>query len=161
MPGTFPTEHWRIMALLAACLMLAAANGCAPAPMTAVVAIPPGEARIWVYRDFQPSENLNLAAVSINGVDAGYAQPAGGAFYRDVPPGHYHIAVASYATDFSQSSDVDLAAGQEAFVKVESLSAWATGENVGSFKRDVFYARLIPSQPARAEIAHMTVYGGS
>ena len=145
-------------------VLLLATAACAQSAATTTVAIPPvppGEARIWIYRDFEPSESLGLAAVSLNGVDAGYAQPAGGAFYRDVPPAHYHIAVASYATDFSQSSDVDLAAGQEAFVKVESLSAWATGENVGSFKRDVFYARLIPSQPARAEIAHMTVYGGS
>jgi hypothetical protein len=142
-----------------------AASGCAPGPPTVAAAaippIPPGTARIWIYREYQPSESLNLAAVSINGANAGYAQAGGGAFYRDVAPGHYHIAVASYGTDFGQSSDVGLAAGEEAYIKIESLSAWTTGGDLGAFKRDTFYARLVPPQLARAEIAHSPFYGGS
>src|SRR5260370_38892417 len=80
-------------------LSLARAACAQPAATTtvAIPPIPPGQARNWIYRDFEPSESLGLAAVSLNGVDAGYAQPAGGAFYRDVPPAYYHIAVASYA----------------------------------------------------------------
>ena len=118
---------------------------------------------IWIYRDYQPSESLNLAAVTINGASAGDAQPGGGAFYRDVPPGHYHIAVASYGTDTGQSSDIDLPAGEEAYVQIQSLSAWAIGggDDVGDFKRDTFYARLVPAQLARAQIARSPFYGGS
>ena len=97
-----------------------------------------------------------MTAVTVNGANVGYAQPGGGAFYRDVPPGHYHIAVQSYGTDFGQSSDVDLAAGQEAYVKIESLSDWSSGGDLSSVKRDTFYARLI-----QAEIAHIPFYGGS
>jgi hypothetical protein len=31
----------------------------------AVASIPTGEARIWIYRDYQPCESLNMAAVTI------------------------------------------------------------------------------------------------
>jgi hypothetical protein len=154
---------WRRV-LLAGAAAAPLAAGCADPHETRQVAVPPlpaAEARIWIYRDYQPSESLNLAAVSINGALTGYAQAAGGAFYRDVPPGHYHVAVASYGTDTGQSSDVDLAGGQEAYVKIESLSSWATGPNLTAFRRDTFYARLIPAQLARNEIAHMAIYSGS
>jgi Protein of unknown function (DUF2846) len=148
-------------ALVLACL---AASGCAQPPTVgaAIVApMPPGEARIWVYRSFDPSESLNLATVAINGALAGYAQPGGGAFYRDVPPGRYHITVQSYGVDFNQSSNVDLAAGQVAYVKIETLNAWTTQGDLDSFKRDTFYARLVPAQLARVEIAGSRYYGGS
>lgn len=141
-----------------------AASGCAQMATVgsaSIPPIPPGRGRIWIYRDYQPSESLNLAAVSINGAATGYAQPGGGAFYRDVPPGPYHFTVASYGTDIGQSSNIDLAAGEEAFVKIQSLDAWTTSGDLGSFKRDTFYARLVPDRLARAEIAHVTYYGGS
>ncbi|HEY1301500.1 MAG TPA: DUF2846 domain-containing protein [Stellaceae bacterium] len=147
----------------AALLAALAAAGCSSA--TAVDAasippVPPGKARIWVYRSFNPSESRNLATVLINGAVTGYAQPAGGAFYRDVVPGRYHIAVESFGRDTDQSSNVDLAAGQEAFVKIETLNAWTTSGDLGSFKRDTFYARLADPRIARTEVAHSTFDGG-
>lgn len=160
-----PYEAQRSTPAVPALLLLALA-GCAQPVLTSAVAIPsisPSEARIWIYRDYQPSESPNLAAVTINGASAGDAQPAGWAFYRDVPPGHYHIAVASYGTDTGQSSDIDLPAGEEAYVQIQSLSAWTTGggDDVGDFKRDTFYARLIPAKLARVQIARSPFYGGS
>jgi hypothetical protein len=132
-----------------------------PAVATAVIpAIPPGEARLWIYRLYQPSESLNLAAVSVNGALAGYAQPAGGAFYRDLSPGPYHVTVASYGIDFGQSSDLDLAAGDQAYVRIESLDAWTTYGDVSNSKRDTFYARLVDPRLARAEIAQLEISGG-
>jgi hypothetical protein len=83
----------------------------------------------------------------------------GGAFYRDVGPGRYHITVSSYGTDFSQSSDVDLAAGQEAYVQIQSLRSWV--ENKRNVQRDTFYARLIPSEIARPQIAQSAFFGGN
>jgi hypothetical protein len=49
--------------------------GCAEPTATAQVPgpIPAGQARVWFYRPYEPSESLNLALI-------------------DVPPGHYHIA---------------------------------------------------------------------
>src|SRR5215216_2356888 len=83
-------------------------------------------ARIWFYRDYSPYVNTNYATVSINGVVAGSVDPYGGAIYRDVPPGHYHLTASSYVPDPSQSTNLDLASGQEAYVKIESLPSWQT-----------------------------------
>jgi hypothetical protein len=140
-----------------------AATGCAQPPATAAVAIPPippGEARVSFYREFIPSESLNLAAVSMNDAPVGYSR-LGGAFYRNVSPGKYHVTVESWGVDVNQSADIRLAAGQEAFIRIESLRSWSsTGERV-SVERDTFYARLIPPQIARAEIANSWFDGGS
>jgi hypothetical protein len=143
---------------------VAALAGCARNPTVGsiyVAPIPPGEARLWFYRIYLPSDTLNMTKVTLNGRYAGYAQ-LGGAFYRDVPPGVYHVEVESYGRDFDQSTNVALVAGQEAYVKVDSLRSWATTNGFGfTAGRDTFYARLIFPQTARAEIAQSFFYGGS
>jgi len=122
--------------------------------------IPSGEARVWFYREFIPSESLNMTAVSMNGAPVGYSQ-LGGAFYRDVPPGQYHITVDSYGTDFSQSANIALVAGQETYVRIESLRSWSSEGERNNIGRDTFYARLIPTEIARAEVPRTTFNGGS
>jgi hypothetical protein len=137
--------------------------GCGRAPMVGfavVPPIPPGEARLWVYRTYVPSETLNMTKVSLNGAYAGYAQ-LGGAFYRDLPPGVYHVEAASYGRDFDQSTNVALVAGQQAYIKIESLRSWATTYGFGfTAGRDTFYARLMLPQIAQAEIARSFFDGG-
>jgi hypothetical protein len=118
-----------------------------PAAASPVLA---GQARIWFYRDWQPSESLNLANIDVNG--SYFASVANGsAFYRDVPAGHYHIAPVSYNRDLNQDKDVDLAPGQQLYVKILSSQSWdgACRDCV----RDTFYAWLIPPQVAQGEIA--------
>ena len=129
--------------------------GCADPPAMPQVpaAAPPalaGQARIWFYRDWQPSESLNLANIDVNGSYFG-SVANGSAFYRDVPAGHYHIAPVSYNRDFNQDKDVDLAPGQQLYVKILSSQSWdgACRDCV----RDTFYAWLIPPQVAQGEIA--------
>ena len=51
----------------------------------------------------------------------------GSASYRDVPAGPYHITVDSYGKDFNQDKNVQLAAGQELYVKIVSLRNWVAG----------------------------------
>jgi hypothetical protein len=133
--------------------------GCADAPAmpqvpVAAPPVPAGEARIWFYRVWEPFESLNLANINVNGSYFGSVQN-GGAVYRDVPPGHYHIAPQSYGSDFNQDKDLDLVSGQQAYVKVVSLRAWQLGVGGGesNFDRDTFYAWLIPPEVAQAEIA--------
>ena len=119
-----------------------------------------GDARLWFYRLYIPSETLNMTKVSMNGAYAGYAQ-LGGAFYRDVPPGVYHIEVESYGRDFNQSTNVALVAGQEAYVRVDLLRSWATDNGRGrTVGRDTFYARLVFPQNARPEIVQSFFDGG-
>jgi hypothetical protein len=158
-----PTRNSRPV-VLALFLSLVALAGCARNPTVGSISvspIPEREARIWFYRIYLPSETLNMTKVSMNGAYAGYAQ-LGGAFYRDVPPGTYHIEVESYGRDYNQSTNVALVAGQEVYIRVESLRSWATdygkGRTVG---RDTFYARLILPQIARAEIVQSFFDGGS
>jgi Protein of unknown function (DUF2846) len=131
--------------------------GCVEPPDTAQLPaaappVPAGQARIWFYRDWEPSESLNLANIDLNGGYFG-SIANGGVFYRDVSPGHYHIAPQSYGQDFSQDKDVDLAAGQQVYCSVASLRSWEGGGDVAVFERDTFYIRLMPPQVAQAAIA--------
>ena len=145
-----PGRKW----LLSAIALLLIATGCAARAPVAEAPIPAGEARIWLYRPWEPSESLNLANIDVNGSYFGSVQN-GGALYRDVPPGHYHIAPQSYGSDFNQDKDLDLVSGQQAYIKVVSLRAWVlgVGGDESSFDRDTFYAWLIPPDVAQAEIA--------
>ncbi len=152
----------RPAAFAGAVAVLLAAAGCsqpAPGVQAASVAAPtPGAARIWFYRDFEPSISLNMAPVQLNGANAGYVRPDGIAFFRDVLPGHYHITVSSDGTDGNQDRDVDLGSGQEAYVKVLASDQWLSGAgDFSSFKRDTFFVALVPPQIARAELSSRAV----
>lgn len=155
------TRQWRRSFVGVACLLLTIVGACSPLPTvnSAVIPpIPPGMARIWVYRTFLPSETLNMTAVQFNGAYAGFAQ-MGGAFYRDVPPGIYHVTVDSYGVDFNQSTNVAVVPGQQVYIKIESLRSWV--ECGRRCQRDTFYAWLIPTPVALAEIGQSFYNGGS
>lgn len=137
--------------------LLLLAAGCAERPPLAQVPIPAGQARIWVYRTWLPSESLNLANIEVNGVFFGSVEN-GGVFYRDVPPGNYHISAASWAHNPNTTPEMDtnvaVVPGQQVYVKIVDLTSWATSVSVSrTFQRDAFWAWLIPPQQAQAEIA--------
>jgi hypothetical protein len=139
--------------LLCATVLLPIATGCAERPPVVQVPVPAGQARIWFYRNWLPSESLNLANIDVNGVYVGSVEN-GGEFYRDVPPGTYHIAPQSWARDFNQDTNVALVSGQQVYVKILDLTSWATSVSASrNIERDSFYAWLIPPQVAQAEIA--------
>jgi hypothetical protein len=130
-----------------------AVSGCAapPPPVTAPLAA--YDARIWFYRAWEPSESLNLADIDVNG---GYFGSVGngGVFYRDVPPGRYHIAPASFVPNANEDRNVELAPGQQVYVKILSLASWGSDDTAGrNIARDAFYAWVIPPAVAQAEIA--------
>jgi hypothetical protein len=144
-----PRPKWWLMWASGVLLI---ATGCAERP-PAQVPTPPGQARIWFYRNWLPSESLNLANIEVNGVYFGSVEN-GGAFYRDVPPGNYHIAPQSWARDFNQDTNVALVPGQQVYIKILDLTSWALSVSGSrNFKRDSFYAWLIPPEVAQAEIA--------
>jgi uncharacterized protein DUF2846 len=134
--------------------LLLIAAGCAGPPVpVAAPPVPAGQARVWFYRPYEPSESLNLALIDMNGSYIG-AVENGSAFYRDVSPGHYHIAPQSFGRDFNQDKDVDLVPGQQLYVKIVSLQSWAVSVSASrTFQRDMFYAWLIPTEVAQLEIA--------
>jgi hypothetical protein len=136
-------------------LLIAAAW--APATAQISVAAPPpvvpGQARIWLYRSLEPYGSLNLARIDVNGsyfADVGN----GSALYRDVPPGHYRIVPESFGRDINQDKDVNLASGQQLYVKIVSLEDWGVSVSGSrSIRRDTFYAWLISPDVAQVEIA--------
>jgi hypothetical protein len=134
---------------------------CSQLPPTSSVAIPPipaGEARLWFYRDGGPYEIQASPYLRLNGRVTGISEPDG-TLYRDVTPRHYVVTVDSYLDNYvDQFASIDLAAGQEAYVKVLSMRR-EKGET--GFARDIFYTRIIPADTARAEAAPRRFYGGS
>ncbi len=126
----------------------------------AIPPIPAGEARLWFYRDGGPRDAQDRPYLRLNGQIAGISEP-NGAFYRDVAPGHYAITVDSYlSTYLNQFADIDLAAGQEAFVKVLSEGQWVGGDVGGSYVEN-FYTQVNSAEAARADVARRPFYGGS
>jgi hypothetical protein len=153
--------HQRRRISILAGVIVAALSGCAQLPTvaaTGIPPIPPQQARIWVYRDLQQSAIPEVPQVRLNGVISGVAYQ-GAAFYRDIRPGHYHVSVDSMVADVNQSSDVDLGAGQEAYVKIQQLDNFNEDEGGPIFA--TFYARLIPPPTGRAEIQSDQFHGGS
>jgi hypothetical protein len=145
-------------------VLLAVVNADAQQPTTRSVVIPPippGQARIWIYSGSQPTSPFNyphMEAVTLNGATVGYEQ-LGGGFYRNVAPGYYVIAAPSFvALDPSQSATVDLAAGQEAYLKLDALG-WPNGG--GENMVTEYYVRLMPPQIARTAIAQLAFSGGN
>jgi Protein of unknown function (DUF2846) len=128
--------------------------GCAGAGGSAAVTppVPAGQVRIWFYRAWEPSESLNLANVEVNGAFFG-SVANGGAFYRDIPPGRYHIAPVSFVPNSRQDTNVELAPGQQLYVKIVSLSAWGSSNTASkNIDRDAFWAWVMPPQVAQGEI---------
>jgi hypothetical protein len=151
-----------------AVVLLLATAACSQLPSTASVAvpsIPAGEARVWFYRPSDVHETMATPYIRMNDAIVAISQP-GGASYRDVPPGPYHVTVDSYGQDFNQSRDVQLAVGQELYLKIVSLRDWAGGGGAGGdsgseggYGRDTFYVWLIPTEVARADVARSAFYG--
>src|SRR5216684_1768741 len=81
-------------------------GGAAPAaagPNAAQTAgpVPPGVARVWFLRQFQPSESLQMPMIFVNGAPLASSQP-GTTFFRDFSPGSYAFSVETCTQDFSQ-----------------------------------------------------------
>ena len=93
----------RRLLFVCAALLLAPPVWAQPvASTTASNVPPPGMARIWWYRALEPYSSLATPYVRMNGAIAGVSQP-GGAFYNDVPPGHYHLSVDTIGVVYSST----------------------------------------------------------
>ena len=155
-PGVSP--RWLQRCAVSLLLVLV---GCSQVPPTSSVAVPPipaGEARIWIYRNDGPYDSQDRPYLRLNGQVAGISEP-NGAFYRDVPPGHYAVSVDSYGVPYpNQFAQVDLGAGQEAFIKVLSMRERVGGGD-NNASRAVFFTQLFPADAARPAIANTPFYG--
>ena len=144
MPGKRATASIWLRACIGLALVLSAS--CSRLPPVAAVdfpPIPPGSARIWFYRGYDPTESKGRPYIYMNG--QGYV------FYRDVLAGLYHVSVESYGRDLFQFRDVALVPGQQAYVKILSLRSWV--ESGRNFSRDTFYVLIVPRTFAQGEIS--------
>jgi len=158
---TNPTAVTRQLLFAGAALLSLATANCAQPAATASVAIPPipaDEARIWFYRDYEPYAGKGRPAIAANGAYVGLVE-LGGAFYRDIAPGQYHVTVETTGVDFRQTSNLDLAPRQEAYIKIVSNPSWVSG-SLAEYERPTFYAWHIPNEVAQAAVAHLAFYGG-
>ncbi len=143
-----------------AALVLLLLASCAQLPPVAAVSLPAvmaGNARVWFYRVYDPTESKGRPYIYMNESIVGISEQ-GYAFYRDVPAGSYHITVESYGRDLYQFQDVVLASGQQEYVKILSLRSWV--ESQRNFSRDTFYVAIIPPDFAQAEVSHYPFLGG-
>jgi Protein of unknown function (DUF2846) len=136
-------------------LLILSAAACISRPATQVAPPPSGQARIWFYRLWDPSESLNVANIDVDGVYVGSVEP-GGAFYRDVNPGIYHIVPQNRYLDYNQNTNVAVVPGQQVFITVLDLTSWASAVSGSQWyvRRDAWYVRLVPPEYALAQIAN-------
>lgn len=154
---TSAQKRWRAGLLALAGMLLLATLSCAQPPAAApYLGSPPsrGMARIWFYRDLNPNDVLAEAYIRMNGTAVGVSVP-GGAFYRDVPPGPYHISVDSYYQDPHNDADVALAPGMEGYAKVLPLDGFVQGVGAvgGGYRRPNFVVWLYPAEIGRPAVA--------
>lgn len=118
-----------------------------------------GEARIWFYGGYEPAVGYSPSStptIVANGTYVGTAS-SGTAFYRDVPPGRYEITVPNRFGFRYQSAHLDLAAGQEAYVKI----IVNRGNNSILWQQTAgFGALLVPQEIALAEIPGLATGSG-
>lgn len=136
--------------------------GCMSGPIAAaaVSQVPPtqaGLARVWFLRQFEPGESLATPIISANGVPVGETLP-GTVFLRDFAPGTYTFTVPSYGVDFGQSATVQLAAGTQTYLEVQSLRSWA-GAGGDNFERDTLYVRAISAYRAERYFPNLRYLG--
>jgi hypothetical protein len=139
------------LALLCGALLAA----CAPAPTydqvsATLPALAPGQARIFVYRDFQPYQSLAWVPVFLNGTNIGAVGP-GKVMQRDLPPGSYTIEAKSEELWPDQAKIVALAPGQTAYAKIESFRGISSNSVEGA-DIPTFVIVLIDPAQARREI---------
>jgi hypothetical protein len=115
---------------------------------------PQGEARIWIYRIYEPAAPSQTPYVRFNGAVVA-AAPRNGAFYRDVPPGSYRITVDSDGAAPDQFVRVLLPAGASAFVKVAADNWWASANCETAVA--TFYTLVVDPPLAQAEMASLEV----
>jgi hypothetical protein len=120
---------------------------------------PPGHARIWIYRYYEPYVSLATPYVRFNGRIVGVSEP-GGAFYRDVAPGEYAVTVDSEGRDVYQFVHIAVVPGQTLYIQVQASKYWdcGGGPKGPGWCRDTFYTRLQPPGVGAPAVASLETY---
>jgi hypothetical protein len=155
LPGAFH-EAWLVALALALILPSTSAQSMLWPSIAPETTLRPGVARIWIYRDYEPSDGAARVDVRVDGWVIGVPE-RGDSFFRDVRPGAYNVTVDPVGHNVSQFATVALTAGQTVFIKVES---WKRRESDPNFSIDTFRTRLIPPEIAALELVRSRFIGG-
>lgn len=117
--------------------------------------VPPGLARVWFLRQYEPGETLQTPMIYVNGQNLTSSIP-GTAFYRDFAPGQYTFSVETCTRDVNQSARLDLTPGTVTDVEVQSLQSM---QSYGCLTPMNFYARVIPPRWAQLYATQLTYLG--
>lgn len=153
----------RIAALLVAltgAAFAAAAQSMVAGPTVAqqgagIPALAAGQARVWFLRQYQPGESLRTPMMFVNGVPLATSQP-GTALFRDFPPDTYTFSVETCTEDTNQAATLNLAAGSQIALEVQSLRSF---RSLGCLVDETFYVRPIPPERAQLYYTQLTYLG--
>lgn len=152
-------------------LALLGVAGCAPAgppfASVAIAPVPPGMARVYLYRWLEPYESVAETTAYFNGQPVGITE-TGSVLYRDVAPGQYTITVDSWGSYPNQFKTVTMRAGKSAYARIESLKSWApcgSGEGAAGGGGsegcwDTFVVQIVDPAVARDEIRDLRFVSG-
>ena len=121
--------------------------------------LPPGAARIWIYREYEASDSVARVAVRVNDWAIGVSEP-GNSFFRDVPPGAYNVTVDFLGCDVNQVATIALTAGQTVFIKVGCFKHSKLRDSELNYSGETFCTRLIAPGTAALELVRSRFVGG-
>ena len=146
----------RVAALAVLTFLSACTGGGAPGGptfaqvATQVPAVPADRARIYFYRAYEPYESVARPDITLNGKVAGVSEP-GGVFYRDVPPGECRVSDSHDTFYPDEDKTLSLAAGSTAFVKIESIRGYDSGNH--TYDPDTFVVAVVNPTDGQRDIA--------
>jgi hypothetical protein len=129
---------FRLIAPIWLSLSILALGSCAPQPTSATSqtqfpALGPGMARVWFFRQADPTSGNVYAGSPIvyaNGAPIGDV-PQGSTFFHDFPPGKYRFTVQPYGTPTREHDTLQLMPGTQAYMQVQWEANWETGHTGG------------------------------
>jgi len=116
--------------------------------------VPPGVARVWFLRQFQPSESLQMPMIFVNGAPLASSQP-GTTFFHDFSPGSYAFSVETCTQDFNQAATPNLPPDSQTYLEIQSLKSFRSWDCIA----DTFYVRAIPAERAQLYFLQLRYLG--
>ena len=117
-------------------LVIVMLESCAPQPTAApsVPAVAPGMARVWFFRQMDPTGGNVYAAdpiVYANGAPVGEVKQ-GTAFFHDFPPGKYRFTVQPFGTPTREHDTLQLVPGAQSYIQIQWEPNWKRTARVGA-----------------------------
>jgi len=115
-----------------------------------ITPIPAGMGRVWFFRDASDGPAWLQLPIYLNGQAVGNSV-SNGAFFRDVPPGDYRVAILGVA--ITGRLTFTMAAGEERFVRTKAVDLTGPANVTGILSTWHIAANLVDPERGRAAVA--------